>query len=158
MADRQAPFRGLFDTFAELSRIREHALRPGDVGPEGPSQGIAWIPTTDIFARGDDIVIRCELAGVSPDDVDVSLSRGTLTIWGERTGAPDEDASRFYVRERRYGPCRRSIELPEGVDRDSISATFQDGLLEITVAGAAAGPKPERIEIQSPRQGPVNVL
>jgi HSP20 family protein len=159
MTDKQRHphFRGLFDTFAELSRMREQALHAAEAPSDRPAHGIAWIPLTDIFARDNDVVIRCELAGVSPDDVEVSLSGGRLVIWGERTGAPDDEARSFYVRERRFGSFRRMIDLPEGIDRSSVSATFEDGLLEITIAGAATAPEPERIDIQAAARGPVKL-
>ncbi len=154
----QSAFRGLFDRFAEVNRIREHALHPTESSAEGKRHGIAWIPVTDIFARGDDIVIRSELAGVRPGDIDVSFSRGTLTIWGERVGEPDEETTSFYVRERRYGTCRRTIDLPEGIERSSISATFRDGLLEVTIAGCATARDPESIEVKTAGDGPVKLM
>jgi HSP20 family protein len=155
--DEKNRFRGLFDMVAELNRMREHVRHP-DPPSEHAHGGIAWIPLTDIFVRGDDVVIRSELAGLSADDVDVSFTGGTLTIWGERTGAPDEEASQFYVRERRFGPCRRTIDLPDWVDKDDISAVFEDGLLEITVTGAAAAREPERVEVRTAGKGPVKLM
>jgi HSP20 family protein len=155
--DEKNRFRGLFDMAAELNRMREHVRHP-DAPVEHAHHGIAWIPLTDIFVRGDDVVIRSELAGLSANDIDISFSGGTLTIWGERTGAPDEEASVFYVRERRFGTCRRTIDLPEGVDKADISALFEDGLLEITVTGAAAAHEPERVEITTAGEGPVKLM
>lgn len=143
----QRPFRGLFDMFAELNRMREHWT---EIEPttQGRTHATAWVPTTDIFARGDDLVIRCELAGVSKEELEVSLCEGQLWVSGERTGAPEEgpDVS-YYVRERRYGPFRRSINLPEGIDSDRISATTVDGLLEIVIEGGVEAQEHERIEI-----------
>jgi HSP20 family protein len=102
----------------------------------------------DIFAQGDDLVMRCELAGVARDEVDISFDRDTLTIFGERTGAPDVDDKAYYVRERQYGSFRRTINLPEGTDRSSVTAVLEDGLLEITVAGGcAARREPQHIDI-----------
>jgi HSP20 family protein len=100
----------------------------------------------DIFAGGDDLVIRCELAGVTRDDVDLAFDQNALTISGERTGAPDESDT-FYVRERHYGAFRRTVNLPEGTDRSRISASLEDGLLEIVVGGGAIRREPEHIEI-----------
>jgi HSP20 family protein len=154
--DERNRFSGLFDVVAELNRMREHVRHPE--APVEPAQhGIAWIPLTDIFVRGNDIVIRSELAGLSADDVDISLSGGTLTIWAERTGAPDEEASQFYVRERRFGTGRRTIDLPEGVEKRNVSAVFEDGLLEITVACAALR-REEHVEIRAAGKGPVKLM
>jgi HSP20 family protein len=92
-------------------------------------------------------VIRCELAGVERDDVEVSLAGGVLTIDGERKGEP-EDVS-YYARERYYGRFRRTMNLPEGIDGDRVSADFENGLLEVTVKGGADHPEPQRIQIGS---------
>jgi HSP20 family protein len=149
MADRseQQRFHGLFDTVAELNRMREFWRAGIDPPQEERTHATAWIPRMDIFAQGDDLVIRCELAGVPREDVDISLDHDTLTVYGERTGAPQE-VTTYYVRERHYGAFRRTINLPEGTDRASISASLEDGLLEITVAGACAVRRePERIDI-----------
>jgi HSP20 family protein len=155
-APKRRPFRELFDHFAEMQRMREYASHPGDAGVEPRGQDIAWVPTTDIFAHDEDVVIRCELAGVEPDEVELSLSRGVLLIWGEREPRPDQvqDVS-YYVRERRFGPFRRSITLPERVTTDHLRASLENGLLEIVVAGAAAEDVHERIEIA--RRDPTRV-
>jgi HSP20 family protein len=146
---RQQRFHGLFDTVAEMGRIREFWRAGVDPPQEGRTHATAWIPRLDIFARGDDLVIRCELAGVSREDVDISFHQDTLTIFGERTGAPDEETT-YYVRERHYGTFRRTINLPEGTERSSVTASLEDGLLEIiVVGGCVARREPEHIEIQA---------
>jgi HSP20 family protein len=143
---RRQPFRGLFDAVAELNRMRD--FRTAGAEPrEGRTHATAWIPTMDIFANGEDLVIRCELSGIGRDDLAISLDHGALTIDGERTGAPDEEGTTYYVRERHYGAFRRTINLPEGIDKEDIAANLEDGLLEITVARGCAREDPERIEI-----------
>ena len=88
MGRRRNPFRGVMDTMSEMARMREYA--EGGGREEGRrTHATAWVPTTDIFAEGDDLKIRCELAGVGPAEVEISLSDGALTIDGERTGAPE---------------------------------------------------------------------
>ena len=148
MPDKQgSPFRELFDHFAEMQRMREHFRRPGEPA-EVRSHDTAWVPATDIFAHGDDLVIRCELAGVEPDEVEISLSRGVLWIGGERHPRPDQQGEvSYYTHERSFGPFRRSITLPESVAKDSLRASMENGLLEILVVGAAAGDEVERIAI-----------
>ena len=140
-------FGGLFDTFAELNRMREH-WQQVETSAEARTQANAWVPTLDIYAQEDDLVIRCELAGVGKDDVDVSLSGNSLWISGERTDDPQERENvSVYVRERRYGTFRRNITLPETIDSDMIRASFVDGLLEITIDGALDPRDHKRIEI-----------
>lgn len=156
MADRpqQQRFHGLFDTVAELNRMREFWRAGIDPPQEERTHATAWIPRMDIFARGEDLVIRCELAGVPDSDVDISFDHDTLTVFGERTGAPDEEATTFYVRERHYGSFRRTINLPEGTERDSVAASLEDGLLEITVEGGCVRrQEPETIDIRVAGRG-----
>jgi HSP20 family protein len=140
----QRPFRGVFDMFSELNRMREHWT---EIEPtQGRSQPAVWVPAVDIFASGQDLVIRCELAGVAKEEIDVSLSDGRLWISGKRSGAP-EDGADFYVRERRYGPFERSVKVGRELRGDQISATVVDGLLEVVVKGGAEPRQHERIEI-----------
>jgi HSP20 family protein len=143
---RRQPFRGLFDAVAELNRMREFWTAGGEIR-EGRTHATAWIPTMDIFATGEDVVIRCELAGIGRDDVAISFENGALTIDGERTGAPDEEGTTYYVRERHYGAFRRTINLPEGTEKGDIAANLGEGLLEIRVVGGCTRQEPERIEI-----------
>ena len=155
---KERPFRELFDHFAEMQRMREYARHPGEAGGSHRAPEPAWVPTTDIFAHVEDLVIRCELAGVEPDDVELSLSRGVLLIWGEREPRPDQtgDVS-YYTHERRFGPFRRSITLPERITRDRIRASLENGLLEIVVVDGAAEAEHERIEIGRRDEGRVRV-
>jgi HSP20 family protein len=144
MGRMRNPFRGLVDTMSEMARMREYA-EGGGREDQRRTHATAWVPTTDIFSKGEDLVVRCELSGVGREDVEISLSGGVLTIHGERKGEPE--ASEYYARERYYGRFRRSMSLPEGINGGDISADFEDGLLEITVKGGADHPGPERIRI-----------
>jgi HSP20 family protein len=139
------PFRGLVDTMSEMARMREYAEGSGGQEDQRRTHATAWVPTTDIFAEGDDLKIRCELAGVGQEDVEISFSDSALTIDGERTGAPE--TTDFYARERYYGRFRRRLKLPQGIDKGAISASFENGLLEITVKGGVDRHEPERIQI-----------
>jgi HSP20 family protein len=154
------PFRGLVDTFAEMNRIHESWRHPGhgEADRDVRQHSAGWVPTTDIFARGEDVVIRCELAGVDRSAVELSYAAGTLVVWGERAPDPGQDGdTEWYVRERRYGPFSRTINFPEGIETSRIGATFEDGLLEITVRGGAAGQEVEEIPISDRDEGPVPV-
>jgi HSP20 family protein len=146
MGRARNPFSGLLDTMSEMARMREYA-EGGGQEDQRRTHATAWVPTTDIFARGDDLVVRCELAGVAEEDIEISLSGGVLTIHGERTGEPE--ATEYYARERYYGHFRRSMSLPEGVTSGDVSAAFENGLLEVVVRGGVRHTEPERIRITS---------
>ena len=135
----------------EMNRIRELGRTSYETGQEGRQRthATAWVPSTDILAKGADLVIRVSLAGVSREDVDITFSDGMLTVSGERKSELDEEEVSFYVRERYSGAFRRTITLPAGTDENRISADFENGLLEVTVGGGAAtaAVEPRRIEI-----------
>ena len=130
-------------------------LGSGRIGPETGHEerprthATAWVPSTDVVARGRDLFIRVSLSRVSPEDVEITLSNDVLTVSGQRRSDPEDVVEEtFYVRERYYGAFRRSWTLPAGIGDDDISADFENGLLEVTVRGAAAAvPEPRRIEI-----------
>lgn len=148
------PFHGLVDSISEWNRMRE--LGSGRIGSETGHEerprtyATAWVPSTDVFAKGGNLVIRVSLSGVHPEDVEISLSNDVLTVSGERRSElEDTEQETFYVRERYYGAFRRSWTLPAGVNEDDIRADFENGLLEITVRGAGtATPEPRRIKIR----------
>ncbi len=145
MGKARNPFRGIVDTMSEMARMREYAEGGGGQG-EGPrTHATAWVPTTDIFAVGDDLVIRCELPGVRREDVEISLDGGALIVDGERKGEPE--ATEYYARERYYGHFRRRMKLAEGMDGSKISASFKNGLLEVIVRDGVHHQETERIEI-----------
>ncbi|WP_374458153.1 Hsp20/alpha crystallin family protein [Nocardioides sp.] len=152
MPDRRNPFEGVTDFVSELYRMRSlgihGALETSADNPER-THASAWVPSTDILARGDDLVIRIELAGVDPADVDLRFSHGVLTVSGTRHAGevPGDEGAEFLVRERYHGEFRRAITLPESVTSEQIEAAFEDGLVTITVQGAAADRDDTRIEV-----------
>jgi HSP20 family protein len=150
MGRARNPFRGLIDHMSEMARMREYAEGGGQAQEDQRrTHATAWVPTTDIFAKGDDLVIRCELAGVRRDDIDISLVNGVLSISGERRSELDDVQIVFYTRERYFGRFRRTIALPDGVDASKLDAAFEDGLLEVSIEGGANLPEPQRVRIRS---------
>lgn len=145
------PFRGVVDIVSEMNRMADRmgGLDSGGGNVESQPRGYAdaWSPTTDIFAQGADLVIRAELSGVAAEDVDVTLSQGTLTICGERRLGAEQDND-FYVRERCSGQFRRDITLPEGIEDADIEAQLRDGVLQVTVRGATKAGGPAHIPVK----------
>ena len=148
MSERQtSAFRGFLDTASEWNRMRQLGIYGYEPGYEERERTLAnaWVPNADIFARGKDLVIRLEIAGVAREDVDITLDENVLTVSGERVNDLGDDVS-FYVHERYYGAFRRSMTLPAGVDESKVSAYFDNGMLEITIKDAASA-EPRRIQI-----------
>ena len=83
MAEQQRnPFRGFLDMASEMNRMRNIGTYGQETGQEDRERthATAWVPTVDVFAKGQDLVIRMELAGVAPQDIDVSFHENTLTV------------------------------------------------------------------------------
>jgi HSP20 family protein len=111
----------------------------------------AWVPAVDVFQRQDDLVIRAELPGIDPEkDVDISVQDGALTIRGERRREErTEGNGSAYRLESSYGAFERSVLLPEGVDVDDIQASYENGILEVLVPGAARLSGARKIPVQA---------
>lgn len=114
-----------------------------------PSAGAVmrrWSPAMDVVETEDNYVLRADLPGVSEGDVKIELDDNVLTISGERKSAHKEAKEGYYRVERAYGSFSRTLKLPEGVDADSISASFDRGVLEVRVPKPEQR-KPRRVEI-----------
>jgi HSP20 family protein len=101
------------------------------------------LPPLEWFTREGNLVVRADLPGIDPKDVDLSVEGDRLTIQGERKAVHEEDALH---REVHYGKFARTIRLPGEIDNESINATYKDGVLEITMK-APAGVEAKKIPI-----------
>jgi HSP20 family protein len=99
-----------------------------------------WSPAVEVFEKGDKLIVRAEIPGVSKEDVNVDITDDALTIEGERRQESEDRGEGFFRSERSYGRFLRTIPLPEGVDGEKAEAKFKDGVLEITLPA----PKRER--------------
>jgi HSP20 family protein len=108
----------------------------------------AWTPPVDIFERQDHLVIRAEVPGVQKEDMDVRIENGVLTLHGERKQETDVKEESAHRMERVYGAFTRSFSLPTTVDAAKVTATYKDGVLEVTVPKAETA-KPKCIEIKA---------
>lgn len=145
-----SPFRGFWDVRSELDRMFDEVF--GGLSRRFGGGDLAeWAPAIDVYSKDGDLVIKAELPGMKPEDVDITLQEGVLTISGERKAEEEREGAGYFVRERRYGSFRRSMRLPEGVDESKIHARFEDGVLEVVVEGAGAVTEPRRIQIEAPK-------
>jgi len=97
------------------------------------SGGRNWNPELESFQRGDEFVIRADLPGMKRDEISVNITDDSLTIEGERRDEHEEHKEGLYRSERSYGRFQRTISLPEGSIPETTRATFQNGVLEITI-------------------------
>lgn len=96
-----------------------------------------WIPPIDLTEAEGEYVIRADLPGLAKEDIEIQLKDDVLTISGERRSEHQDNGEGFYRVERSFGRFSRSLDLPAGVDAASITAEFENGVLEVHV------PKPE---------------
>jgi HSP20 family protein len=142
--------RGFYDPVSEMNRVFDDML--GGLtrrsGGQQRTEVTEWAPAIDVATENGDLVIKAELPGVKPEDVDITFQDNVLTVSGQRKAEQEEERAGYYVRERRYGSFRRSVTVPEGVDESKIHARYENGVLEVTVEGAAQVQEPKRIQIE----------
>ncbi len=123
------------------------------VGPHrrewpAPAEGTLAL---DMYQTEDSIVVKSTVPGVKPDDIDITISGSTLSISGETTEEEEVKEKNYIRRERRHGSFSRSVVLPEGVDPDKAEATFDDGILTLTIPKVAEA-KPKVIKIKGQKK------
>ncbi|MEX2113036.1 MAG: Hsp20/alpha crystallin family protein [Pirellulales bacterium] len=94
---------------------------------------MAWQPAMDVEETDKQVLVRAELPGVTPDDLDVSIQHGALVISGEKKESEERKESGYLYQERRYGSFRREIALPTAVDEQNVKAEYKDGVLHISL-------------------------
>lgn len=92
-----------------------------------------WMPRVDVMDRDSDLVIRTEVAGISPEDIEITVEGNTLTVKGARSFENEETKDNYHRKEIFEGSFERTILLPEGTDAEAVTATSKDGILEISV-------------------------
>ena len=107
--------------------------------PSRESLGLGlWAPQVEVFEREGHMVIRADLPGLTKDDIKVDVTNDAITIDGERRHEHEESEKGYYRSERSYGRFYRRIPLAEGVNADTATANFRNGVLEITMAAPEA--------------------
>lgn len=92
-----------------------------------------WLPAMESFEKDGRYVIRSDLPGVDPKQVDVSVTDDSLVVKGERKRSDEVKEKDYHYRETAYGRFERRLALPKGIDRNTITAKFENGVLEISM-------------------------
>jgi HSP20 family protein len=106
----------------------------------------AAFPAVDVSENDKEIIVKAELPGLAAEDLDISLSRGVLTIKGEKKFEEEEKKDNYHRIERSYGAFARSITLPSEVKEDQITAKCDKGVLTVTLPKEEAS-KTKKIEV-----------
>ena len=136
---------GFVDPWREIRQLQREM---NEVFESAFGRPLESFPACNVYAADADMLVSCDLPGVSLDQLDISVMGDTLTIKGERKPADDVDRSAYHRRERRSGTFTRSIQLPNRVDPENVVADYQDGVLTVKM-NKAPEEKPRRIEIKS---------
>ena len=144
---RWEPFRDLVTMQDRLNRVFEDAFRGPVRGAEEDWLGGSWAPAVDIYEHDGNLVLKAELPGIDPKDVDVRVENNVLTLRGERKFDEEVKRESCHRVERAYGTFSRSFTLPNVVDTQNIKAEFRDGVLRVTMPKREEA-KPKQIQVQ----------
>ncbi|MFW5734788.1 MAG: Hsp20/alpha crystallin family protein [Oceanidesulfovibrio sp.] len=117
----------------------------GSYSPENAARTMGY-PALDIAENEDQLTVTAEVPGMKPEDIDVTLERGVLTIKGEKKFEDERKGENHHRIERSYGAFQRVVQLPTEVDDEKVSANYKDGVLTLTMPKSQAAKK-RKIEI-----------
>jgi HSP20 family protein len=126
------PFSNLLAAQREFDRLFKETFTPFFFG-EGELSTRTWAPPVDIYETDNDIVVKAELPGVDPKDVEVKVEDNTLYLKGERKFEKEVKNENYHRVERSYGSFARSFSLPNSINTDKVKAEYKDGLLTLTL-------------------------
>jgi HSP20 family protein len=142
------PFREMLTLRQAMDRLFEDSVvSPASLRSLGNGDTAALTPALDLHETGDDLVLSMALPGVKPQDVNITITGQTLQLRGEFKTDASVKRDEYLHRERRFGTFSRQLELPIRVKGDAANATFEDGVLTLTIPKADEV-KPRRIEIK----------
>ena len=117
--------------------------------PEGPEEALtttSFAPPVDIYEDEHNIILKLEVPGIDEKDIDVRIDNNTLTVHGERKIEKEEKEENYRRVERQYGSFTRTFTLPNTIDTEHVSATYDKGVLKIKLAKKAEA-KPKQIKV-----------
>jgi len=145
---RWDPARELDAFQSDMNRLFDSFFGRREGAAAGGYETRRWVPPMDLVETEDSLVLRADLPGIDRDDIEIEVKEGILTVSGERRAQHEDKREGYHRVERSFGRFSRSLELPKGVEADSVSASFDKGVLEVRMPKPAER-KPTRIEIDS---------
>ncbi len=133
------PFRDLEQMRREMDRLLDSFFERRPTRGEGVSE---WLPILDISETKGEYLIKVELPGIDPKEIEISLTNDLLTIKGEKKQEKGEEETVLFA-ERGFGPFNRTVRLSRPVESDKINANFKNGLLTITLPKTEEAKKKE---------------
>ncbi|MFA5894097.1 MAG: Hsp20/alpha crystallin family protein [Candidatus Margulisiibacteriota bacterium] len=139
---RWSPF---LEPFEEMDKMFSE-MWPATRGREG------MMPAIDMYEDKDNVIVEAQLAGIDPEQVDISIENDILTIKGESEKKSEVEEKNYYRKEIRRGSFYRSVPLPTHVLGEQASAVAEDGVLRISVPKQALGDQPKKIKIETKKK------
>ena len=139
-----------FEQFrGEIDRLFDRFMSaPFDWASDLRSWPALQSPAMDVSETDNEIVVRAELPGVDPKEMEITVAGDILTVAGEKKSSSEQKGENYYHVERRFGSFRRSMQLPSGVDRDSVAASFNNGVLTVRMKKTEAA-KRKKVKVVS---------
>ena len=106
------------------------------------------IPAVDVTETDDEVLVRAEIPGAKPEEINVAVTQNVLTISGQKEESHETKQRGFYRAERRSGMFRRSVPLPSWVNADNASAEYNNGVLTVHLPKDESA-KPKRVPIKA---------
>jgi len=120
--------------FTEIETIREQLDKVFDQrAATRDNSEAAWMPALELVDAGDNFVLKAQLPGIDPKDIDVQVTPEAISISGERRYENTEEKPRYVRSEFRYGKFHRVLPLPAHIQNDSVQAECKDGILTLTL-------------------------
>lgn len=124
------PWTGITSLRKEMDRLFDRFLEP--FTDELPLLG-GWAPRLDVSETEAGVVVKAEVPGLEPKDIEIALHADTLTIKGEKKQEKEEKGERYHRVERSWGAFTRTVRLPAPIDAAKVEAKFKNGLLTVTL-------------------------
>ncbi len=131
----------------EIDRVFDRFFPSREQSQESSSSRTVWRPQMDLLETDEDYRLHLDMPGMSKDDLKISYQDNELVVSGERKSTHTDEDEEFVRVERSFGQFRRAFTLPRTVDAENINATYDNGVLTVTVPKTEKV-KPRQIEIQ----------
>ncbi len=143
---RWDPFRDLNTLQDRMNRLFEEANRGGRA--DEPTATTSWSPSVDVFETEESIVVKAEVPGVDPKEIELSLENNVLTLKGDRRFEKETKDENYHRIERSYGGFSRSFSIPALVEEAAIKADYKEGVLTIVLPKTEKA-RPKQIQIDT---------
>ncbi len=147
---RRDPFREMLSWNRAMDRMFDRFYNEEESGFGEP---LTLKMPLDVIENDNEFIVKADMAGIKPDDIEISFTDNVLTVKGEVADEREEgeEGSRYHLRERRYGTFSRTISMPGTVDVENIQAESDNGILQIHLPKKEEV-KPRRIEVKGSKE------